>query len=71
MQKKLRNLRNTTNPAHEQTKNLFTLITNKNGFQIQNFNTQIQKKAHQTQTKGSNVNHQYHIQFTNSLFIHQ
>ena len=40
--------------------------------QIQNFNTQIQKKkAHQTWTKGSNVNNQFHIKFTNLLFIHQ
>ena len=53
------------------TKKFFALFTTKNGFKIQSFNTQIQNKAQQTRTKGSNVNYQYHIQFTNSLFSQQ
>ena len=52
-------------------KKFFTLFTTKNGIKIQNFNTQILNKAQQTRTKGSNVNYQYRIQFTNSLFIQQ
>ena len=52
-------------------KKFFTLFTTKNDIKIQNFNAQIQNKAQQTQTKGSNVNYQYHIQFTKLLFIQQ
>ena len=58
-------------PSTKTTKKFFTLFTTKNGIKIQNFNTQIQNKAQQTRTKGSNVNYQYHIQFTKLLFIQQ
>ena len=58
-------------PSTRTTKKFFTLFTTKNGIKIQNFNTQIQNKAQQTRIKGSNVNYQYHIQFTKSLFIQQ
>ena len=57
-------------PSTRTTKKFFPLFTT-NGIKIQNFNTQIQNKAQQTRTKGSNVNYQYHIQFTKSLFIQQ
>ena len=58
-------------PSTQTKKKFFTLFTTKNDIKIQNFNAQIQKKAQQTQTKGSNVNYQYHIQFTKLLFIQQ
>ena len=58
-------------PNTRTTKKFFTLFTTKSDFKIQNSNTQIQNKAQQTRTKGSNINYQYHIQFTNSLFIKQ
>ena len=58
-------------PSTRTTKKFFTLFTTKKGIKIQNFNTQIQNKAQQTRTKGSNVNYQYHIQFKKSLFIQQ
>ena len=62
---------NSTNRVHKQQKISLhwsqPKMTSKYKISIHKF----RKKAHQTWTKGSNVNNQFHIQFTNLLFIHQ